>query len=136
MDSSLKDIFFVIYKYALIAIVVGGLLCGIYFLGKRISKKYKVVKWYFWTAFLFAAPIIATPLVFFGSLFMDHVKHDNLVPIAWGLINTYSMWFLLGFIGSMKLYGKTPKYLSILPSILSWTFAVGAIALGFYLVNY
>lgn len=133
---SLKDIFLSIYQFVIIALIIVGPIVIIYFFGKRLLKKYKVAKWYFWATYIFASPIIATPLIFFGSLFMDKVKHDNLVPIAWLLINSYFIWFILGFIGSMKLYGKVPTYISILPSILSWIFAFVAVFGGIELVNY
>ena len=133
---SLKDIVVSIYQFAIIALLIVGPIVGIYFFGKRFSKKYIAAKWYFWTTFIFATPIIAAPLVFFVSLFMDKVKHDNLVPIAWLLINTYALWFILGFVGSMKLYGKAPSYISILPSIFSWIFAAAAVFGGIELVNY
>lgn len=133
---SLKDIVVSIYQYAIIALLIVGPIVGIYFFGKRLCKKYTVAKWYFWTTYIFATPIIAAPIVLFGSLFMDKVKHDNLVPIAWLLINTYAIWFILGFIGSMKLYGKAPSYISICPSILSWIFALAAVFGGIELVNY
>ena len=131
-----KDIIVFIYQYSIIAIIVIGLIVGIYFCGKGLSKKYNVAKWYFWSTFIFALPIIGAPLVFFGSLFMDHVKHDDLVHIAWLIINSYSIWFILGFIISIKLYRTIPPYFSILPSVCSWIMAILSIWGGVYLVNY
>lgn len=109
---------------------------AIYCIGKTISLRYNVAKWYFWTAYLLAVPVIAAPAVFYGSLFMDNVKHDNFAIIAWLMINTWAIWFIWGFKESMRLYNKMPSYLSISPSILSWVLAALAIYGGIYLVSY
>lgn len=131
-----KEIIVFIYQYSIIAPIVIGLIVGIYFCGKQLSKKYNVARWYFWSTYILTLPIIGAPLVLFASLFMDHVKHDDLVPIAWLIINSYSLWFILGFIISIKLYSKIPPYFSILPSVCSWIMAGLSIWGGLYLVNY
>lgn len=133
---SIADAVFNIYQYVVIPIVAAGIMYAIYCIGKTISHRYNVAKWYFWTVYLLAVPVIATPAVFFVSLFMDHVKHDNYAIIAWIMINTWAIWFIWGFKKSMKLYNKMPCYLSILPSILSWVLAILAICGGLYLVNH
>ena len=136
MGSGLfKEILFGIYQFGVIALISAGAIICIYRFGKNLSKKHPVARWYFWTAYLFAVPIIAAPAVLFGSCFMDHVKHENMVPAAFLLINTYAIWFISGFAGSLKLYGKIPEYIAILPSVFSWVLAVGAIWGGIYLVS-
>lgn len=135
-DMELKDIIIGLYQFGLVALTVSGLIFASYSVGRHVLKKYGVPGWYFWVAWFFALPVIAAPVLLFMSLFMDHVKHQNLAPIAWGLINTWAVWFVLGFWGSMKLYGKMPAYISILPSVLSWIFAVAAVYVGVYLVSY
>ncbi len=125
-----------IFFITITALAFFGPIAGIYFFGKHFLKKHNVAKSFFVAAFLFAIPIIAAPLVFYGSLFMDRVKHPELASIAWILVNSYSIWLILGFIGSLKLYGKAPSYISILPSIFSWIFAVAAVFGGLELVNY
>lgn len=132
----IKQRLFDIYQFGLIALIVSGAIVGLYFFGRKMLKKQEVAKWYFWVAYLFAVPIIAAPVVLFGSLFMDRVRHDDLVPIAWLMINSYALWFVLGFSGSMKLYDKVPRHFAILPSVLSWLFAAAAVLGGIYLVNY
>jgi len=89
----------IIFLITIMALTFFGPIVRIYIFGKHFLKKHNVAKWFFVAAFLFAIPIIAAPIVFYGSLFMDRVKHPDLASIAWIIVNSYSIWFILGFIG-------------------------------------
>lgn len=129
---------YILYKIIpnilIVAVPLSVILAFIYF-GLILRKKFNVATWYFWTAYTFISPILASPLVYFASLFLDHVKNDAMIPIALALLYSYPFWFIMGFICSMKLYGKVPSYIAILPAALAWTIAFGAIWLGSFLTN-
>lgn len=130
---------YVLYKIIpnvlIVAIPVSVILGFIYF-GLILRKKFNVTTKYFWTAYTFISPILASPLVYFASLFLDRVKNDALIPLVLILLYSYPFWFIVGFIRSMKSYGKVSTYIAILPVALAWIIAFGAIWLGSFLLTF
>lgn len=125
----------IIYIILLCAVFFGGPIVGCYFFGKKLRVKYQIPNWYFWTAYIFAVPVIAAPLILFASCFIDNPKNADTAFLAFILFNTYAFWFIGGYYLSIKLYCKHPHFLSLLPSLMSWFCAAGALLLGFSIIN-
>lgn len=133
--SSFKDVISTIISISMLVAILAVPVIGGYFFGKSQRKRYNIPSRHFWTAFIFLTPVIVAPIVFFVSLFMDHVNRPEYTTLAFILINTYAFWLIAGYVLSLKLLVKSPNYTSLLPSLLSWICAFGALWGGLALLG-
>lgn len=132
--SVFKQTSHIIQIIILCMVFVVGPLIVCFLIGKELRKKYQVPDWYFWIAYIFVVPVIAAPLILFGSCFIDNPKNDVLAIVAYLLINSYAFWLIGGFYLSIFLYKEFSCVFSLTPSFLSWLFAAVALIAGYFLI--
>ncbi|MGM9804536.1 MAG: hypothetical protein ACI308_10220 [Muribaculaceae bacterium] len=135
MSTEAVGVVYIVFLCIFSALFICGAIAGCYFFGKILQKNYHVPGWYFWSAYIFAVPVIVAPLVLFLSCFIDNPKNDDNAFWAFLLFNTYSFWLIGGFMSSIKLYRRYPHFLSLFPSVMSWLCVAGIFWWGFSLIG-